>query len=63
MRRTAEGKTMCRLLAAMKKAKANDKHARLVTETDRWLDNLTVEADLGAWRLEMARRTEELLKP
>ena len=43
-------------------AKAAGPHDTLVARTQRWLDNLTVKADLDAWRLEMARRTELLLK-
>ena len=46
---------------AMAKAKAADKHAELVMQTQRWLDSITVDADLDAWRREMARRTEALL--
>ncbi len=48
---------------AIAKAKGNGKKSDLVAETERWLDNITVDADLDAWRLEMANRTEALLKP
>jgi len=62
-----EGRDDARYLAtlqgALAKAKAKKKHARLVARTERWLDDVTVDADLDAWRLEMARRTEALLKP
>jgi hypothetical protein len=34
----------------MAKAKAAGKHTRLVARTERWLDNVRVDADLGAWR-------------
>ena len=51
------------LLDALEKAKAADKHLDLVRETEQWLDSLGMDADLDAWRLEMARRTEALLKP
>jgi len=48
---------------ALAKAKAAGKHKRLVGRTERWLGDVTVDADLDAWRGEMARRTEALLKP
>ena len=50
------------LLDALKKAEAAGKHLDLVRETEQWLDSLGMDADLDAWRLEMARRTEALLK-
>ncbi len=37
------------------------RHQTLVVRTHRRLDNLTVQADLDAWRLEMATRTELLI--
>ena len=46
---------------ALAQAKAAGKHAELVAQTQRWLDSITVDADLDAWRREMARRTETLL--
>lgn len=62
-----EGRDDARYLAtlqdAIAKAKASGKHPRLVARTERWLDNVTVDVDLDAWRLEMARRTAALLKP
>ena len=47
---------------AIAKAKAAGKHKRLVARTERWLGDITVDADLDAWRWEMANRTEALLK-
>ena len=60
-----EGYDDARYLATLQDAmaKAAGKHRRLVARTERWLGDLTVNADLDAWRLEMARRTEALLKP
>ena len=60
-----EGYDDARYLATLQDAiaKAKAKHADFAAETQRWLDNITVDADLDAWRLEMARRTETLLKP
>ena len=61
-----EGRDDARYLAtlqdAIARAKAAGRHARLVAQTERWLGDITVNADLAAWRLEMARRTEALLK-
>jgi hypothetical protein len=47
---------------ALANAKAAGKHAELVARTQRWLDNLSLKADLDEWRTEMARRTEQLLE-
>ena len=62
-----EGRDDARYLAtlqdAIARAKAAGRHARLVARTERWLGDITVNADLDAWRLEMARRTGTLLKP
>ena len=46
---------------ALTKAEADGRHAKLVGRTRRWLDNLTVHADLDQWRREMVRRIELLL--
>ena len=46
----------------MKNAKAAGKHAELVARTERWFEDITVNDDLDAWRGEMARRIELLLK-
>jgi len=60
-----EGYDDARYLATLKdaiaKAKATGKHASLVAETQDWLDNISTDVDLDAWRLEMARRTELLM--
>jgi len=45
----------------MSQARAAGKHTELVAQTRRWLDSITVDANLDAWRREMARRTEMLL--
>jgi hypothetical protein len=62
-----EGRDDARYLAtlqdALAKAKAAGKHANLVARTQRWLDSLSVHADLDEWRAEMARRIETLLQP
>ena len=58
-----DARYLATLQDAMAKAKAAGKHRRLVARTERWLGDLTVDADLDAWRLELARRTEALLKP
>ena len=62
-----EGHDDARYLAtlqdAIAKAKAAGRHTELVARTQRWLDNLSVHADLDEWRAEMAQRTEALLKP
>ncbi|MDP7399889.1 MAG: hypothetical protein QF541_23700, partial [Lentisphaeria bacterium] len=57
-----DARYLATLQAALARAKAAGRHQTLVARTQRWLDNLTVKADLDAWRLEMARRTELLLK-
>ena len=58
-----DARYLATLQDALAKAKVAGRHAELVGETLRWLDNQTVGVDLDAWRLEMARRTEALLKP
>ena len=50
------------LLDALEKAKSAGKHLDLVRETEQWLDSLGMDADLDAWRLEMACTTEALLR-
>ena len=57
-----DARYLATLQSALARAKAAGRHQTLVARTQRWLDNLTVKADLDAWRLEMARRTELLLK-
>ena len=57
-----DARYLATLQDAIAKAKAAGKHAGLVARTERWLGDITVTADLDAWRLEMARRTEELLR-
>ena len=58
-----DARYLATLQGAMAKAKAAGRHETLVARTQRWLDNLSIHADLDAWRLEMASRTEALLKP
>ncbi|MEO2017878.1 MAG: hypothetical protein ABGZ53_26300 [Fuerstiella sp.] len=58
-----DARYLATLHRAMAEAKAAGKHLRLVARTERWLDNLSIHADLDQWRHEMARRTEALLAP
>ena len=58
-----DARYLATLQDAMAKAKAAGRHKTLVARTQRWLDNLSVHADLDEWRAEMARRTEAFLKP
>ena len=60
-----EGCDDARYLATLQDAmaKAAGMYQRLAAWTERWLGELTVDVDLDAWRLEMARSTETLLKP
>ena len=47
---------------AIARARAAGRHARLIARTQRWLGDIAVNADLDAWRREMANRTQALLK-
>ena len=58
-----DARYLATLQDAIARAKAAGRHERLAARTERWLGDVTVNADLDAWRLEMARRTEALLKP
>ena len=58
-----DARYLATLQGAMAKAKAAGRHETLVARTQRWLDNLSIHADLDQWRAEMARRTQALLKP
>jgi hypothetical protein len=58
-----DARYLATLQDAIARAKAAGKHVDFLAQTQRWLDNITVDADLDAWRREMARRTEALLKP
>ena len=58
-----DARYLATLQNTMAKARAAGKQTELVVQTQRWLDNITVDAELDAWRREMARRTEALLKP
>ena len=57
-----DARYLATLLAAMSKARAGGRHGELVAATRAWLDGLTMDADLAAWRREMTRRIEALLK-
>ena len=46
----------------MAKATAAGRHETLVARTQRWLNNLSIHADLNEWCLAMAGRTEALLQ-
>ena len=56
-----DARYLATLQDAMAQATAAGKHGELVARTQRWLDNLSIHADLDQWRAEMARRTERLL--
>ena len=60
-----EGCDDARYLATLQDARAKPtaagKHGKFVARTQRWLDNLSIHADLNQWRAEMERRTELLL--
>ena len=58
-----DARYLATLQDAIAKARAAGKHRRLVARTERWLGDVTVNVDLDEWRLEMAHRTEALLKP
>ena len=55
-----DARYLATLQDAMARATAAGRHATLVARTQRWLDNLSIHADLDAWRAEMARRIEAL---
>ena len=55
-----DARYLATLQGTMAKAKAAGRHETLVARTQRWLDNLSIHADLDAWRAEMARRIEAL---
>ena len=57
-----DARYLATLQDTMAKAKAAGRHETLVARTQRWLDNLSIHADLDQWRAEMARRTEQLLR-
>jgi hypothetical protein len=56
-----DARYLATLQNAMAKAKVAGKHTELVGQTQRWIDSVTVDADLDDWRREMAQRTETLL--
>jgi hypothetical protein len=55
-----DARYLATLQDAMARATAAGRHETLVARTQRWLDNLSIHADLDAWRAEMARRIEAL---
>jgi hypothetical protein len=57
-----DARYLATLQDALKKAKAAGKHTGAVARTERWLEEITVNDDLDAWRWGMARRTELLLQ-
>jgi hypothetical protein len=57
-----DARYLATLQDAMAKARAAGEQTELVAQTQRWLDSITVDADLDAWRRELARRTEALLR-
>ena len=56
-----DARYLATLQDALARAKTAGRHPQLVSHTQRWLDNTTVDADLDSWRWEMANRTEALL--
>jgi len=48
------------LMDALDKAEAAGRRPELVRETCRWLEGISMDADLEAWRREMAARIEAL---
>jgi hypothetical protein len=58
-----DGRYLATLEAALKRSKEAGKHSELVAETEKWLENVSVDVALDSWRKEMARRTELLLRP
>ena len=56
-----DARYLATLQDAMAKASAAGRHGTLVARTQRWLDNISIHADLDEWRREMARRTAVLL--
>ena len=56
-----DARYLATLQDAMAKANAAGRHGTLVARTQRWLDNISIHADLDEWRREMARRTAVLL--
>ena len=59
---TDDARYLATLQDAMAKAAAAGRHTELVARTQRWLDNLSIHADLDEWRAEMARRIEMLIR-
>ena len=58
-----DGRYLATLHAALAAAKAAGQHADLVADIETWLQRVTVDVDLNAWRRGMAERTESLLSP
>ncbi|MDP7348182.1 MAG: hypothetical protein QF735_08115, partial [Phycisphaeraceae bacterium] len=57
-----DARYLATLQDAIARARAAGRHARLIARTQRWLGDIAVNADLDAWRREMANRTQALLK-
>ena len=58
-----DARYLATLQDALQQAKNAGRHPELATDTEMWLEDVTMDADLDAWRREMARRTEALLDP
>jgi len=56
-----DARYLATLRDALNRAKTDGKQTEFVAETEHWLNNLTTDVDLDAWRFEMARRIETLL--
>ncbi len=57
-----DARYLATLQDALQQAKNAGRHPDLAADTEAWLEDVTMDADLDAWRREMARRTEALLK-
>ena len=55
-----DARYLATLLNAVEQAQQSGRHAALVQETTRWLDETRMDVDLDAWRREMMIRTERL---
>jgi len=58
-----DARYLATLQDALQQAKNAGRHLDLAADTEMWLEGVTMDADLDAWRREMARRTEALLNP
>jgi len=57
-----DARYLATLQQALQRAESTGKKAKLVRETRAWLDQVSLDTDMDAWRQEMARRIEQLSK-